>query len=98
MSTLNDAINQFEADAALAHEIVNGDANTVVETDGGSVRSFAKLQGDFLNQTIVATYAALPVQPRGLFIVLADETKGGSCSVYFFTPIHRIWFAAIQEV
>jgi hypothetical protein len=45
---LSTAVDQFNADVALASQIVNGDANTVVETAGGPVPSFAKLQADFL--------------------------------------------------
>ncbi|MFM0163804.1 hypothetical protein PQR39_25755 [Paraburkholderia sediminicola] len=43
---LQGKINQFQGDSDLAHQIVNGDANTVVETAGGPVRSFAKVIQD----------------------------------------------------
>ncbi|MBR7998249.1 hypothetical protein [Burkholderia vietnamiensis] len=45
----------------------------------------------------VATYASLPASPRGLFLVLADETKGGSSQMYFFNGGHRYWIAMVQD-
>ena len=44
--TLINKVDQFKADADLAHQIVNGDATTVVMTEGGPVRSMAKLIAD----------------------------------------------------
>ncbi|MFM0405210.1 autotransporter outer membrane beta-barrel domain-containing protein [Paraburkholderia dipogonis] len=46
MSTIQDPIDQFTEDAELAHQVVHGDANTTVPTDGGPVRSLAKLIAD----------------------------------------------------
>ena len=46
MSDLQDKIDQFEADADLAHQIVHGDMETTVATEGGSVKSFAKAMAD----------------------------------------------------
>lgn len=46
---------------------------------------------------LVATFAALPASPLGLFLVVADETKGGSPSIYFFTSTHRYWIAMVQD-
>lgn len=45
---LNTAIEQFKTDVALASQIVNGDASAVVQTAGGPVNSFAKLQADLV--------------------------------------------------
>lgn len=53
MSTFNDVIAQFTTDAELAHQIVHGDASTTVTTDGGPVRSMAKLVAD--NQSAINT-------------------------------------------
>jgi hypothetical protein len=44
-----------------------------------------------------ATFAALPPSPLGLFLVLADETKGGSPTIYLFTASHRYWVAMVQD-
>ncbi|HEX7906699.1 MAG TPA: hypothetical protein VF534_01220 [Paraburkholderia sp.] len=44
----------------------------------------------------VATHAALPASPVGLYLVLADETRGGSPSLYYFWSTHCVWFAALQ--
>jgi hypothetical protein len=45
----------------------------------------------------VATYSALPSTPTGLYLVLADETKGGAPTFYLFTTAHRYWFAMVQD-
>lgn len=97
MTTLQDSINQFTSDAVLAHEIVHGDATTTVQTEGGPVRSFAKLEGDFLAGQVAANFASLPAQPLGMYLVLADETKGNGPSIYFFTASHRYWIAMVQD-
>lgn len=47
--SLADKVTQFSNDADLAHQIVHGDANTTVATDGGPVKSFAKLQSDYIS-------------------------------------------------
>lgn len=49
--SVNDSIAQFTADVATAHEIVHGDAGTTVTTEGGPVRSIAKLVAD--NQALI---------------------------------------------
>ncbi|MBX3447505.1 MAG: hypothetical protein KF765_12195 [Parvibaculaceae bacterium] len=43
---LENKIAQFETDLGLAHDIVHGDDETTVETDGGYVKSLAKLVKD----------------------------------------------------
>lgn len=62
MSLIN-KVDQFNADADIAHQIVHGDKNTIVATQGGPVRSFAKLiddkdkefiGGEVVQQTIAA--------------------------------------------
>lgn len=45
----------------------------------------------------VATFASLPESPLGLYMVLADETKGGAPTIYFFTSAHRYWIAMVQD-
>jgi hypothetical protein len=45
--TLANKVQQFNDDADIAHEIIHGDASTTVETENGSVRSFAKVLADF---------------------------------------------------
>jgi hypothetical protein len=46
MPTLADSVSEFIVDTGLAHQIVHGDINTTVTTEGGPVKSFAKLQHD----------------------------------------------------
>lgn len=45
--TLANKVEQFIKNSDIAHKIVHGDANTVVQTDGGPVRSFANLLAAF---------------------------------------------------
>jgi lysophospholipase L1-like esterase len=44
--SLKNKVSQFQTDADIAHDIVHGDAQKVVQTEGGPVRSFAKLIAD----------------------------------------------------
>lgn len=44
--TLANKVDQFNADADIAHEIIHGGPTTTVTTEGGPVRSFAKLMAD----------------------------------------------------
>lgn len=44
-----------------------------------------------------ATFASLPATPMGLYLVLADETKGGTPTIYLFTASHRYWVAMVQD-
>lgn len=43
------------------------------------------------------TYASLPASPAGLFLVLADETKGGTPTIYLFDSGNRYWVAMVQD-
>lgn len=45
----------------------------------------------------VATFASLPASPTGFYLVLADETKSGAPTIYFFTTSHRYWVAMVQD-
>jgi hypothetical protein len=53
--SLFDKVARFFLDADKAHQIVHGDANTTVTTDGGPVRSLAKLVAD--NQAAIDAQA-----------------------------------------
>ncbi|MEO1819463.1 hypothetical protein [Pseudomonas sp.] len=44
--SLYNSVEQFEADVALAHQIIHGDENTSADTEGGPVASFAKLMAE----------------------------------------------------
>lgn len=44
--SLYDKVNQFVADADIAHQIIHGDTSTTVTTEGGLVPSFAKKLAD----------------------------------------------------
>lgn len=55
--TLANKVTQFISDSDIAHQIVHGDANTTVTTEGGPVRSFAKLVAD--NQSSIDAQANL---------------------------------------
>ena len=70
-----------------------------VDTDqhGLRVHDAATPGGHAIVQAIVPTFAALPAAPRGLYLVLADETKAGSPTIYFFNGGHRYWVAMVQD-
>lgn len=68
--SLSNKVDQFSQDADIVHQIVHGDASTVVTTTGGPVRSLAKLLAD--NQ------AALNVQVN---LVSALGGPGGAAMV-----------------
>jgi hypothetical protein len=55
--TLADKVTQFNGDADIARQIIHGDANTTVTTQGGPVRSLAKLISD--NQAAIDAQANL---------------------------------------
>lgn len=65
MPTLTDTIDEFQTDAGIVHQFVHGDATTVVQTEGGPVRSPAKLIADLdanisaIATQTVADYASL---------------------------------------
>lgn len=44
--TLEELVDRFIRDTNLAHQIIHGDSDTVVITEGGPVRSFAKVIAD----------------------------------------------------
>jgi hypothetical protein len=44
-----------------------------------------------------ATFASLPPDPLGLFLVLDDETKSNQPTIYLFTASHRYWVAMVQD-
>jgi hypothetical protein len=46
---------------------------------------------------VTPTYASIPANPTGFWVVTADETKAGNTTIYLFTPGVTIWFAAIKE-
>jgi hypothetical protein len=54
---LNGVITTFIADTAIVHEIAHGDSSTTVQTEGGPVRSLAKLIAD--NQGAIESAMAL---------------------------------------
>lgn len=47
---------------------------------------------------IVQTAAELPAQPRGLYLVEADEVKGGGPQIYYYPGSgRRFWFASVED-
>lgn len=68
--TLETSIAQLETDIALAHNWAHGDGTAVITTDGGPVRSPAKLIADLEAQIVsdAASYLALCIAEK----VLAD--------------------------
>lgn len=88
----------------------NGSAYTALSASIGAEPDITPLQWNLFVETGVtatqlpalvvqqsATFAALPANPLGLFLVLADETKGGTPTIYLFTSTHRYWVAMVQD-
>jgi hypothetical protein len=73
---LQDKINQFQSDSDLAHQIVNGDATTVVETGGGPVRSFAKAIADIAAQGVIISGTGAPSNSIGVPGQFYIDTEG----------------------
>lgn len=76
--SLSSRVAQFESDIEIAHQIVHGTAEESVETEGGQVRTFAKIQADYdaqlvqseTHQNRVAAEAA-----AGAAVVARDEAQ-----------------------
>lgn len=85
LGTLNPAVNQQITQAVAS---VTAGANTVAQY-------VATLPSLVVQQA--ATYASLPPSPLGIYLVLADETKSGAPTIYFFTSAHRYWIAMVQD-
>lgn len=74
-----------------------GEVTADTDQSGLRVHDGATPGGHAIVQAAVATHAALPAAPRGLYLVLADETKGGNPTIYFFNGGHRYWVAMVQD-
>lgn len=100
MTTFQDKLTQFETDADLAHLVVHGDAATVVQTEGGPVRSLAKLVQDndaainssgLLAQANAAAatatqQAAIGAAANQIYATTAAGIGGTSTGQYFYVP------------
>jgi hypothetical protein len=83
----------------------NGSSYIALQANQNVTPGTAPLQWDLVAQAAlpsmvvqqVATFASLPATPLGLYLVLADETKGGTPTIYLFTASHRYWVAMIQD-
>lgn len=91
---LQDKINQFQADADLAHEIVNGSATTVVETAGGPVCSFAKAIADFAAYAPVVSGQGAPSDSFGVDGQFYIDTKNS----VFYGPKEGTWPAGLSLI
>jgi hypothetical protein len=65
----------------------------------GQVLTAAELNAaiTMLTAQIAPTFATIPENPQGIFLVLADETKSGAPTLYLFTTSHRYWIAMVQD-
>lgn len=76
-------------------------ADEVVLNQGGVTKraAISLIVADAIQTPVlqVATFASIPVGSHGLYLVTADETKGGNPSMYFFTSTARYWFAMVQD-
>lgn len=106
IGTLSAAVNAqiTQAVANSAASATQASASATTATNEASAASASAAQAAAyvaeLPSLVVqqsATFAALPPSPVGLFLVLADETKGGSPTIYLFTSTHRYWVAMVQD-
>jgi hypothetical protein len=73
---MTDIVTQLALDAQKMHDIVHGDENTVVTTDGGPVRSVAKLIAD--NQAAIDDAAGVAMQLGSPGAAATIATASGS--------------------
>lgn len=73
---LNSRVATFARDVDTIHAVTHGDMNTVVQTDGGPVRSVAKLIAD--NQDAIDNAQSLALRELGS----ADDGKGSGLVTY----------------
>lgn len=77
---------------AVGEVTVSTDDHVLHVHDGATVGGFPLTLGG-----VVATFAALPANPLGLYLVQADETKSGAPTIYYFNSSHRYWVAMVQD-
>lgn len=81
--------------ATTAASTATSEAAAAATSAGQAAAYVAELPSLVVQQS--ATFASLPASPLGLFLVLADETKGGNPTIYLFTASHRYWVAMVQD-
>lgn len=91
---------QWRRGTAAENDAFTGAVGEVtVDTDHSSLRTHdGATEGGTrtLSVRVVATYAALPINPFGVFVVLADETRGGGPIQYMFLDGSTYWVAMVK--
>lgn len=88
--TLANKVQQFITDSDTAHAIVHGDENTTVQTEGGPVRSFAKVLKDisaFIQSGIGAISRTIHDKMRERVSVLDFMTDAQRADVALAAPV-----------
>jgi hypothetical protein len=75
----------------------SGEVTVDTDSNGLHVHDGATPGGNVLAMASFATFAAMPATVQGIALVLADETKGGGPTMYFFKGGHRYWLAMVQD-
>ena len=92
---------------AIDEDSVDGSLNTFLLASASSQTNailiavqaaYANMLSLFQNPAVtVATYADIPANPSGWYLVTADETKSNGPSVYLFKDGERYWFAMVRD-
>ncbi|ECW0140693.1 phage tail protein [Salmonella enterica subsp. salamae] len=90
-----EALKRFEHMAAVAacNAQASAAARDEAEQAAGDARELVENP-----VVIVPTAAELPDSPRGLYLVEADERKGGGPQIYYYPGSgRRFWFASVED-
>ncbi|ELL0230815.1 prophage tail fiber N-terminal domain-containing protein [Salmonella enterica] len=90
-----EAIKRFEHMAAVA--ACNAQASAAARDEAWQAAGDAR---ELVENpvVIVPTAAELPDSPRGLYLVEADERKGGGPQIYYYPGSgRRFWFASVED-
>lgn len=90
-----EALKRFEhmVEAAARDAQASATARDEAERSAGEARE--RVENPIV---IVPTAAELPDSPRGLYLVEADEGKGGGPQIYYYPGSgRRFWFASVED-
>lgn len=98
MSTLQERLEtataQVEADSTALHNIVHGDSTTTVTTDGGPVKSVAKLEADIQADLEANTVVSQATGARDKAEQWAEETEDTEVETGQYSALHHAAKAA----
>ncbi|HDR8930421.1 TPA: hypothetical protein QDA84_000414 [Burkholderia vietnamiensis] len=99
LGTLNPAVN-LQITQAVANAGASATSAATSATEAQTAASEAAEYVAELPSLVVQqapTFAALPPSPVGFYFVVADETKSGNPTFYYFNGAHRYWIAMVKD-